>query len=351
VHGLTSGRDPTTVRRMGQRPTVVLAMVPAFAQEVLDAELLDRLGEVCEVPDPDPLTTFEEPRAHELLPACDILLTGWGCPTVDAATLARAPRLRAIVHAAGTVKTHLGEACWQRGIAVSSAAAANAIPVAEYTLAAILLANKRIFAIQRRYREVRGFRWWPMEFPGLGNYRKTVGLVGASQVGRRVIELLRPFDFRVLVHDPYLSPQEAGALGVTSVDLDDLLQRSDVVSLHAPALPETHHMLDRRRLALMRDGATLINTARGWLVDGDALADELRRGRLEAVLDTTEPEILPPESELYDLPNVFLTPHVAGAMGAETRRLGELAIEEIARFVRGEPMRFEIRSADLARLA
>jgi phosphoglycerate dehydrogenase-like enzyme len=305
----------------------------------------------CDVADPEPLTTFADDRAGKLLASCDVLLTGWGCPPIDAGALERAPRLRAIVHAAGTVKDHVTAACWERGIEVSSAAAANAVPVAEYTLAAILLSNKRAFRIQRRYREVREFRWWAAEFPGLGNHRKAVGVVGASQVGRRVIELLRPFDFEVCVYDPYLPAAEAEALGVRKLELDELLGRADVVTLHAPALPETRHLLDRRRLSLLRDGATLINTARGWIVDTEALTEELVRGRIDAVLDTTEPENLPPDSPLYDLPNVFLTPHIAGAMGTETRRLGAHAVAEIGRLARGEPLRHPIRRQDLSRLA
>ena len=133
--------------------------------------------------------------------------------------------------------------------------------------------------------------------------------------------------------------------------MDDLLRRSDVVSLHAPALPETHHLLDARRLALLRDGAVLVNTARGALVDGDALRAELVAGRIDAVLDTTDPEILPADSPLYDLPNVFLTPHIAGAMGTETQRMATLALDEIERFARGEPLAHEIRLEDLARIA
>jgi len=334
-----------------RRPVVVLAMVPALTPQLFTPELLERLRATSEVLDGDPLTSFDEERAGRLLAEAEVLLTGWGCPRIGRRVLDRAPRLRAIVHAAGTVKGHVSEACWERGLLVSSAAAANALPVAEYTVAAILFANKRVFRLQRRYREVRAFRWWPDELPGLGNFGKTVGLVGASRVGRRVIELLRPFDLAVQVHDPYLTAAEAAELGVRATELDELVATSDVVSLHAPAIPETRHLMDRRRLALLRDGATLVNTARGWLVDGEALVDELRSGRIDAVIDTTDPEVLPPDSPLYDLPNVFLTPHVAGAMGAETQRLAALAIEEIERYAAGEPFRHGIAREDLGRLA
>ena len=110
-------------------------------------------------------------------------------------------------------------------------------------------------------------------------------------------------------------------------------------------------MLDARRLALLRDGATLINTARGALIDQDALVAELRTGRIDAVLDVTEPEVLPAGSPLYDLPNVVLTPHIAGALGVEVRRLGESALAELERYARGEPFAHPVTRADLDRIA
>jgi phosphoglycerate dehydrogenase-like enzyme len=336
---------------MTAKPTVVLAMVPVFTAEMFTVEHMQRLRSLCEVPDSDPLTAFGDDRAARLLSDAEILLTAWGCPLIDGHALDLAPRLRAIVHASGTVKLHLGEECWKRNLQVTSAAAANALPVAEFTLAAILFANKRVIRLQRSYREHRSFQMWTRLAPGLGNFRKTVGIVGASHIGRRVIELLKPFDLEVQVFDPYLDAAAAAELGVRKVELDELLSTSDVVSLHAPALPETRHMLNRQKLALMPDGSTLINTARGWLVDAEALQDELTSGRIDAMIDTTEPEILPSDSPLYDLPNVFVTPHIAGAMGTETQRMADLALDEIERFTRGEPFRHGIRKQDLERIA
>ncbi len=336
---------------MAGRPVVALAMPDRVAAWVLTRAHMDRLRALCDLPDAAPLSRFDDERARSLLAKAEILLTGWGCPRIDAEVLSRAPALRAVVHAAGTVKGHVGEECWERGIAVTSAAAANALPVAEFTLAAILFANKRVFRLQQRYREERAFRVWAEEEPGLGNYRKTVGIVGASMIGRRMIELLRPFDLTVLVYDPFLADEEGASLSVEKVDLDDLLRRADVVSLHAPALPETRHMIDARRLALIRDGVTLINTARGSLVDMAALEAELLSGRIEAIIDTTDPEVLPADSPLYTLPNVFLTPHIAGSLGAETWRMTDLALDEIERYVRGEPFLYGIRRQDLGRIA
>lgn len=334
-----------------ERPQLTLAMVPLLNAQLFSDAHWQRLEALCQIPDREPLMAFAEERATDLLANVEILLTGWGAPGVDAEVLARAPKLRAIVHAAGTVKLHLSDACWERGLLITSAAAANAVPVAEFTLAAILFANKFVLQIRERYRQTRDFRWWPLEFPQLGNYRKTVGIVGASFVGRKVIEFLRPFTFDVCVYDPYLSNAQAADLMVRKVELEELLRVADVVSVHAPALPETQHMLDRARLALMKDGATLINTARGSLIAHAALEEELKSGRLNAFIDTTEPEILPADSPLYDLPNVVLTPHLAGSMGSETHRMADLAIDEIERLVNGQPLAYAIRQQDLARIA
>ncbi len=314
------------------KPRVALSMSALAHERLFTARSLARLGDVADVV-AAPIGALGD---------VELLLTGWGCPPVDETVLAAAPRLRAIVHAAGSAKAHVTPACWARGIVVSTAAAANARPVAEYTLAMILLANKAAPGAERLYRERRARVDALAELPAVGNLDKTVGVIGASRIGRRVIELLRPFDLELRVHDPYLPD---------SLPLDELLAAADVVTVHAPALPATRHMLDRRRLALLRDGATLINTARGALVDHEALIAELRSGRISAVLDVTEPEPLPADSPLFALPNVVLTPHIAGALGTEVRRLGDAAIAEVARYAAGEPFAHPLTAADLERVA
>jgi phosphoglycerate dehydrogenase-like enzyme len=170
-------------------------------------------------------------------------------------------------------------------------------------------------------------------------------------IGRRTISLLRPFDFEVVVYDPYLTGEDAAALGVESVTLEHLLSSSDIVSLHAPSLPETRHMLGRREIALLKPGATLVNTARGALVDHVALAERVLQGDVHAVLDHTDPEVLPAGHPFYDADNVFLTPHLAGSLGLELSRLADAAIAEARRFARGEPLRHPVRSSDLAKIA
>ena len=331
-----------TLRRLA------FAYRPQVAENVFSSAHLERLGTLCAIADATPLENFDDERARAVLAGAEILVTGWGCPRLDSDVLALAPRLKLVAHAAGTVKSFIAPEIFEAGIIVCNAASANALPVAEFTLAAILFANKQVLRYRDRYRANRdAVRWEDLSHPSVGNWRKTIGIVGASRIGRRVIELLRPFDLTVLVHDPYLEDTEATALGAQAVGLDDLMRGADVVSIHAPAIDATHHMIDARRLALMRDGATLINTARGSLIDQDALVRELVSARLNAVLDVTTPDTLPATSQLYDLPNVLLTPHIAGALGGERERLGALVVAEIERYVRGIPLAHAIAAETL----
>jgi len=333
------------------RPRALLAMHPDLASRLLDAEALARLTALADLDPALVVDDFGAPAAAAALRDVEVIVSCWGCPPIDEAVLAAAPRLRAVIHAAGSVKHHITQACWRRGIQVTSAAWANALPVAEYTVAAVLLANKRLLEIREEYRERRAPYDWQRAYPLVGNYRRTVGVVGASRIGRRVLELLRPHDLRLLLHDPYVDAAQAALLGARAVSLDELCSAADVVSVHAPELPATRHLIDRRRLALMRDGATVVNTSRGSLIDQDALVEELASGRLSAVLDVTTPEVLPADSPLYELPNVLLTPHIAGSMGGELHRMAAAAAEELARYVSGQPFAHPVDPQDGHRTA
>ncbi|MGW1343016.1 hydroxyacid dehydrogenase [Kribbella sp. NPDC002412] len=333
-------------------PTLV-AMPEATWAQVVTPPVWDRLERVAEplgLRDGVPVLRESFETVHAELAEAEVLLTGWGCPPITADLLDAAPKLRAIVHAAGTIKTFVDPVVFERGIAVSSAAAANAIPVAEFALAAIVLAGKRAFRLRDWYRTVHGSRPLP-GVPISGNLGTTIGVLGASRTGRLVLERLRGLDVDVLVNDPYLSEAEAAAFGAKWCDLKTLFSASDIVSLHAPLLPETRGMVSAELLAAMPDGAVLINTARGALVDHDALARECASGRIDAVLDVSDPEPLPASSQLLQLPNVFVTPHIAGAMGNEVVRLGEAAVAEIERLAAGLDLAHGIEWADLGRIA
>ncbi|MFH8468303.1 hydroxyacid dehydrogenase [Streptomyces sp. NPDC017991] len=327
-------------------PAAVFAMNPAHLPELLPPHLMSRLGELVRIDPAFVVRDFTDPAARAALAEAEILITGWGCPHIGAEALAAAPRLHTVLHAAGSVRNLIGEDAWRRGLTVSSAVQANALPVAEYTLAAILLAGKDAFGLRERFRAERVYPA-STDYADIGNLGRRVGVIGASRVGRRLLELLRPFEFSVMLHDPYVDDAEAAALGAVPMSLEELLRASDIVSLHAPDIPQTYRMLDRDRLALIRDGGVLINTSRGALVDPEALTDELVGGRLSAVLDVTEPEPLPTGSPLYRLPNVFLTPHIAGSLGNELERLGRTVVEELVRLGAGLQLAHPVHRADL----
>jgi phosphoglycerate dehydrogenase-like enzyme len=278
------------------------------------------------------LTEFDSDVSRRVLARADVLVTGWDTPPLTAATLAAAPRLRHVIHAGGAVGWLFPDG--MRGIAASDTGAVNAIPVAEYALAMVILANKDAFRARELYRDRRAFIDREDEFEASGNHIRTVGVVSASRTGRALIELLRPLaTLRVLVYDPHISARDAHALGVEAVTLPELMRSSDVVTLHTPLISETVRMIDAELLGLLPDGATLINTARGEIVDQAALERELGRQRIKAILDVTDPEPLAASSPLYDLPNVFLTPHIAGSMGTELRRMGDDVASTLTRFV------------------
>ncbi|MFF3442306.1 hydroxyacid dehydrogenase [Streptosporangium sp. NPDC002721] len=337
---------------MPRRPVAVFAIAPWAFDGVFPADLVTRLRQLVDIDPATTYTSFEGPSAAAALARTDILLTGWGCPRIDATVLEAAPRLRALVHAAGTVKTSVDPVVFERGLLVSTAAEANAVPVADYTMAMLVLSAKQVFGRARRYATaVEGDPADWLSGAGTGLHGCTVGVIGASRVGRLVLRRLREFDVEILLYDPYLTATDATRLGAEAVGLDDLCRRSDLVTVHAPALPETRHMLDSRRLDLLPDGATVINTARGSLVDTQALTRLCATGRISAVLDVTDPEPLPPGHPLLGLPNVLVTPHLAGAQGREMRRLGEFAVAEVNRLLSGTPLLGRVQPEQLPYIA
>jgi len=297
----------------------------------------------------------QEPANKEelitLLADADACITSWGVARLDADVVKAAPRLQAMAHMGSSVRRFVSDAFWDRGIQLTSAGIALARDVAETTLGLMIVGQKRIWPLGQHVRE-GGWRdspawdrWFSREL-----YRKEVGIIGASNVGRHVIELLKPFGPTVLLYDPFITEEEAARLGVTKLDLDLLLRRADVVSLHAPANEQTRHMLNAERLALMKDDVLLINTGRGTLIDEPALIEELSNGRFFAFLDVTDPEPPSNDSPLRKLDNVVVTPHIAGCI-ENCSRMGELAVEELRRFFAGETAIYQITPELFERIA
>ena len=335
-----------------EAPVVLLAVDDAIFDAFLTTRTLSRLGSRATVVRADAATW----TTHPALPSARVVVTGWGSARLDAGVLARAPELMALVHTGGTVKAVVDPAVWtRRGFAVSSQVEANAAPVAAHTASMIVLALRGTFGLREQYRRERGALFASVERVtdrSRGMAHRTVGIVSASRIGREVVELLRPWPLTLAIYDPYLTPAAADALGATWVEsVVDLARRSDVLSIHTPLLPETVGLISAEVLAALRDRAIVVNTSRGAIIDESALVAELVAGRLSAVLDVTDPEPPVEDSPLWDLDNVFLTPHVAGSLGTELEVLGAQAIDETIRLLAGEPLLHEVSPDTLAHQA
>lgn len=328
---------------METKPHALVAMSRSSFEAHFDRGRLDRLDSLVTLGDPLWTDDLDSRRARRRLADVEVLLTSWGAPELTPARLAAAPRLRAVLHCAGSVRGLVGDPVWQRGIRVTSAADANAVPVAEYTLAAIIFAGKKAPFLAADERLAYGGWGSVTGYGDLSNLGRTVGVVGFSRIGRRVVDLLGLLEGTTcLVADPYADPDEVAAAGATLVTLDELLPRAEVLTLHAPELAETRHLIGAAELSRLPDHATVINTARGSLIDGKALAAECAAGRLFAILDVTDPEPLPADSPLRRTDRVMVTPHIAGSLGSEIGRLTDHTLDELARWTAHQPLTAEI---------
>jgi phosphoglycerate dehydrogenase-like enzyme len=333
-------RSPAVIGNTSPPERLKAAVVmPAASHALVFGPLEDRaLGEMVRWTCP-PSQTY--PSGGDFVAETEALFTGWGSPALAGSDLAAFPRLRVIFHSGGSVKHLLTDDIWERGIRVTSAARANAIPVAEFTFAQIILSLKQVWTLCQAIREAQTFVRRDAETAS--GYGSTVGLLSLGLIGRMVAERLRSLEVRVLGFDPHLSPADAAALGVELRPLDEVFAEADVISCHTPLLAETEQLLREHHFARMKPHATFINTARGAIVHEEEMIRVLqRRPDLFAVLDVTDPEPPTPESPLYSLRNVLLTPHLSGSVGPECRRLGRMMVDEARRYLAGEPLIGEI---------
>ena len=333
---------------MTDRPKVAVLMDTVQQKRVLDDaswSLLKDRYEIRRNPHNRPLVVEE---LTEILDGMDAAMSGWRVISIGEEALERADKLRCVAHAAGSVKGLVTDALWSRQIRVTSASAGIAEDVARTTVCLIHLGVKKWWPFQGW---VRGGGWLnDAPFAADEVTGKTVGVIAASHIGRRVIKLLPNFGVgRILLYDPYVTAERAQEIGAEKAELDDLMRVSDVVTCHAPATTETRHLIDARRLRLLKNGAVFVNTSRGGNVDETALIAELHTGRIFAFLDVTDPEPPTRESELRRLDNVVLTPHISGCM-TQCQLLGRMAIEELRRHFAGEPPVYEVTRAMLDRI-
>ncbi len=331
-------------------PTAAFLVTKAMLDHCFAPRDLERIGRrtACRLPAGDALTPETQKDAAR---GAEIIITGWGTLPITPAMLDAAPGLRLMCHSAGSIKHLVNEEFLARGVRVCSAARALATGVAEFAFGLMLVSMKATWQLNDTTRTGIWKRDDAMEWIR-EPYGATVGIVGASYVGREMIRLCQNLELEaILLYDPYVSDDEAERLGVVKVELDELMRRSDVVSLHTPATEECRHLINAKRLALMKDRAIFINTARGLCVDEQALIAELESGRIMACLDVTDPEPPEPGSPLYTLPNCILTPHVAGAVKQNTHRQGALVADQIEAYLDGRDLPFEVNLSQLHRTA
>ncbi len=332
-----------------RKPRAVFALDPAAIDLVYGKEDRETLAGLAELT--DLVLTDDNWRRHpEVLREVEVIFSGWKAPRMDAAFLAAAPNLRAVFYGAGSIRYCVSDAFWARGIVITSALVANAVPVAEYTVAVCVLALKQFW--RRAALARRGEGWGDHTRPIPGAFRATIGLLSLGVIARKVVEMLAAYDVRILVYCPFLEEEEAALLNVERVSLEDLFRFSDVVSIHTPLLPETTGLVDGRLVSLMRPDTTLVNTARGRVLDQPSVLSVLReRPDLTAILDVTEPEPPKADDSLFELPNVIVTPHIAGSHGRECQRLGSYMVEEFRRHLSGQPLRWAVTREMLHKMA
>ena len=277
----------------------------------------------------------------------------WGMPHLSVETIRdRLPSLKAVFYGAGSVQSFAREflSCKVR---VFSAWQANAIPVVEYAVSQIVLANKGYFVSHgvRSGSDMQKKRSLSVKYPG--NYGAKVGILGAGQIGRRVIERLRRYyRLDVYVFDPFLPDEKAKELGVKKTDLKTIFSSCVTISNHLANNPQTVGIITRELLMSLPERCTFINTGRGAQVDHAALYDAMKaRPEASALLDVTWPEPLDDSDPLYTLPNVIITPHIAGSQEDECERMAEYMLDEARRFVNGEPLRYEVTEEMLKTMA
>lgn len=287
----------------------------------------------------------------ELLQTAAVAITGWGSPPLPPDIMTIAPNLKLVAHTAGSIHHLVPADAITQGLVVSHAAAIIADSVAEIVIGQTLRFLRHLDDMDRAMKSGESWTTIRDTMPGRLLGSQTVGIVGTGHVGRTVIARLRAFGVTILAVDPFLTEDVARDLGVIKSSLEQMLAQSDIVSLHAPALPETTGMIGKAELQTLRNGALLINMSRGALVDEPSLISELETGRISAILDVFAQEPLSLESPLRNLPNVFLSPHAAGHTADTHKRQGQAMVEEAIRLLNGESLQFTISPQALATMA
>lgn len=287
----------------------------------------------------------------DFLKGCEIAFSTWGMPAFSEEEIKKyMPDLKALFYSAGTVQ-YFAQPFLNCGVRVFSAFAANAVPVAEYTVSQIVLALKGYFQGAKRYKS-----FLPYSFAHtrncIGAFGARIGLIGLGTIGSMVAERLKEYDVEVYAYDPFVSAERAEALNVKLSDLETIFRECDVISNHLANKKELKNILDGKYFRLMKKHSVFINTGRGDQVNEFALARSLMlHPSRTAVADVLKNEALPFTSPLFWCPNVVITPHIAGSMGSETQRMAYYMIEQMENYISGKPVQYEVTKEMLITMA
>lgn len=319
---------------------LVTMPVGEVRESFLPLQVRERLESVAEVEYNAMERNFTPEELKERLRGKDIALTGWGTGLFDETVLEGNDTLRLIAHTGGSVTPVMSDEAYERGIRVISGNEMYAESVAESVIAYALASLRRIPEFIDR---TRSGDWYHAGEMWEGLLDQTVGIIGFGMTSRHLFRMGKAFrlKFKVL-EKPYLTSEVQQEYGFTTASLEEIFRTCKIVSLHCGMTKSYYHLVNRRLLEMMPDGALLINTARGPVIDEQALVAELKRGRIKAVLDVYEQEPLPTDSELRSLPNVYSIPHMGGPTFDRRWMIAMALIDDIERLERGEALHMEI---------
>jgi glyoxylate reductase len=309
-----------------------------FVTRVIPDQGLDLVRDFCdatiwqdELPPPREVLLRETRDADGLLS----LLTD----KVDGELMDACPKLRVASNMAVGFDNIDVPAATERGVLAGNTPGVLTETTADFAFALLMAAARRVVEGVDYVRAGKWQTWGPMLLMGADVHHATLGLVGLGRIGSEMAKRARGFDMRVIYYDVYRREDLEASQGIEYVTLDNLLAQADFVSVHTPLTPETHHLMNRERLAKMKQGAILINTSRGPVVDADALVEALTGGHLAgAALDVTEPEPLPADHPLVHLLNCIIVPHIASASAATRGKMAEIAARNLIAGLKGEPL-------------
>lgn len=326
---------------------IALIFTDTYMPVLFSEKTLDRLSAMGEVTHNTGKASVENVKAA--IKGADIAVTSWGTPPLTAEILDSAPGLKLVIHAAGSVKPIVTDEFWKRGIRLISSVKPLSESVAETALGFTISASKNFYKLNEH---LHGGSWKEHydEVRELSDL--TVGVIGVGWAGRHYIELLHNFDVDIIAYDPFMSADKLEAIGARKAEFEALLRTSDIVSVHAPSIPSTYHMFNAESLKLMKPDAILINTARGSLIDENALYEYMKAGNLKyACLDVYDPEPPKIDNPLRALPNVIMTPHLAGLTSNGKRRIGAFVLDTIKNYENGDKTECEVTADMIEKMA